>query len=389
MRYGLLILLLLLAGCAGSAPVAVEGEEAVMVWPLPPDPPRVRYEGEIRGSRQVDERPGLFERIKRFLLGTSPASEAIAIRRPFDVYADAAGRLFVSSGEAGYYIVLDTTGRARVVRPTGAGTLAKPMGLGGDATGRLYVADPVQRRVVAFDAVTGDFLTAYGGRGVLLNPVDVAASPDGARIYVADSYLHQVVVFARDGELLRRIGRDVGDLAAKEARLAVASGTEPFSRKESSDLRENRSQAPGAFHYPAFVEVGPKGTLYVVDAMNFRVQAFDPDGRYLFHFGRPGDTPGSFARPKGIAVDSEGHIYVVDAAFNNVQIFDPEGRLLMAFGGLGTGPGTLWLPLGIAIDTRDRIYVADRYNNRIQHYQYLAGPADENPSSSPGASDAP
>ena len=73
-----------------------------------------------------------------------------------------------------------------------------------------------------------------------------------------------------------------------------------------------------------------------MDSMNFRVQIFDPDGKFLRVFGKLGDSFGQFARPKGIGVDSEGHVYVVDSAFNNVQIFDETGRLLLFLVGLGT-----------------------------------------------------
>jgi DNA-binding beta-propeller fold protein YncE len=107
--------------------------------------------------------------------------------------------------------------------------------------------------------------------------------------------------------------------------------------------------------------------------MNFRIQVFDRNGKFLRQIGRHGDGPGAFARPKGIALDSDGHLYVADAAFNNVQVFDAQGRVLMAFGGFGRSSGALSLPLGVFIDRYDRIYVADRYNNRVQIYEYLGG----------------
>ena len=65
-----------------------------------------------------------------------------------------------------------------------------------------------------------------------------------------------------------------------------------------------------------------------MDSMNFRVQIFDAEGKFIKKFGEVGTGYGQFSKPKGIAVDSEGHIYVVDSAFNNIQIFDAEGKLL-------------------------------------------------------------
>ena len=114
------------------------------------------------------------------------------------------------------------------------------------------------------------------------------------------------------------------------------------------------------------------GNLYVTDALNFRVQIFDPNGTPLSAFGSHGDASGDLARPKGIGVDRNGDIYLVDALFDAVQMFDREGRYLMAFGSQGREPGHFWLPSGLAIDG-DRVYVADSYNQRVQVFRFLGG----------------
>jgi DNA-binding beta-propeller fold protein YncE len=111
--------------------------------------------------------------------------------------------------------------------------------------------------------------------------------------------------------------------------------------------------------------------LYVVDTLNFRVQIFTPNGKFIKTFGEIGNLPGNFYRPKGIGLDSEGHIYVSDASFSNVQIFDQDGRLLLSFGAFGSGLADLRLPAGLYINEHDQIYVVDQFNNRIQVYQFL------------------
>ena len=368
-----------------ALPAPVTGQRAVedtILWPLPPDAPRIRYAAVLRNERDLGKTRGFLGRMSNALIGTSDG--VVGVIRPHDVFVDADGSMYVTNGLSSAIWVFDPNAKeARLLQPDGAGTLVKPMGLAGDASGSLLVADPGARRVVELDGA-GAFVRAYGGETVLLNPVDVALSPRGDRVYVADSYLHQVVIFDRDGALVSRVGRDEGDIRAKTARRlnAVVAGQEAAAREgdptynhgqgESNDLVENRSMEYGQFRYPAFVATAPDGTVYVSDGMNFRVQALAADGTFLRSIGRLGDTPGSMARPKGIAVDSEGHLYVVDAAFNNVQIFDDEGRLLLAFGAFGAGPGQLWMPTGLSIDQRDRIFVADRYNNRLQIFEYLA-----------------
>ncbi len=198
-------------------------------------------------------------------------------------------------------------------------------------------------------------------------------------------------MFDLDGTVVALIGKqggekqvNGGDLdtgqAAFDTMIAIQHGRE--NQSDPSDVWENRGAEPGEFRYPVSADVGPDGTLYVSDQMNFRVQAFDREGRFLRQFGGLGKMPGSFARPKGVAVDANGHIYVVDAAFNNVQVFNRDGSLLIVFGSLGHGEGEHWLPLGISVDESNRIYVADRFNNRTQVYEYLEPPSEDGESGS-------
>jgi len=108
----------------------------------------------------------------------------------------------------------------------------------------------------------------------------------------------------------------------------------------------------------------------VTDTLNFRVQVFDEEGRFISTFGKLGDGAGDFDKPKGVATDSAGHVYVVEGMNDVVQIFDPSGRLLLAFGESGTGDGEFWLPTGITI-ADDLVYVSDSANRRVQVFEYL------------------
>lgn len=115
------------------------------------------------------------------------------------------------------------------------------------------------------------------------------------------------------------------------------------------------------------------GTLYVLDAGNFRVQAFDPTGKLRLAFGSMGSGLGSFSRPRAIATDAEGNIYVTDGAFNNVQIFNPRGELLMPLGRLSPqpGPGRYSLIAGVAVDEANRLLILDHYFRKIEIYSRI------------------
>ncbi len=366
------------AACGGAGVQTGIAPLEDLVWPAPPEAARIRYLGLLHSEADLGKRPSFFGRVSRALAGAQD-DPYISILRPSDVYAEDSTRVYVTDATSRQLLVFDhTTKQAEVFGGSGQGRLIKPMGLGGDRRGHVYVTDATSRRVVVFGP-TGEFVRAFGGPTLLLNPVDVAVDPVAGHIYVADSYLHQIVVFDQDGNLVRRVGRDRGDIVARDQQAAARATAQPTShrlRTGPRDMLENRGHGVGEFLFPVSVAVAPDGTMYVCDAMNFRVQVFDAQGEFQRQFGRLGDTPGAFARPKGLSVDSNGHVYVVDAAFNNVQVFDSEGRLLIGFAGFGSGPGEFWLPMGIAIDASDRIYVADRYNARVQIFEYLEAPEE-------------
>ena len=332
----------LLAACASRPPVPTV---APPVYPPPPAEPRFVYDGTLRASSDFI-RPTFSDRLRAFATGSRETPFGLA--KPFAV-TSRAGRIYVSDTQQRAVLLFDLPGqRVVVIGERGAGTLVKPMGVVLSHDGRrLFVADVTARRVQVFDA-EGKHLATLGRDVGMRRPVGVALSPDDTRLYVVDvggvdTDRHRVWVFdTESGELLFHFGR--------------------------------RGTALGEFNLPIHAATGPDGTLYVVDGGNFRVQAFDPDGRPLFAFGAPGRRSGQFSRPKGIATDGEGRIYVVDAAFGNVQIFDARGRLLMHLGDRATsgGPGRFMLPSGCAVDEAGRLFVVDQFFRKIDVFR----PAD-------------
>ena len=113
--------------------------------------------------------------------------------------------------------------------------------------------------------------------------------------------------------------------------------------------------------------VAPNGKLYVSDHDNGRIQVFDTNGNYLFHFGKSG--PGELEGPRGIACDSLGYIYVADTEHWRIVKFNPNGVYVTHWGSEGTGNGQ-WSgfngPEHIATDGAGKVYVADVYGKRVQ-----------------------
>lgn len=343
-------LLLLLPGCSSHPPR--ETFDRAPVFPAPPDKPRFIYERTLQNSEDVAKLTGL-QRLK--IMATGQPLQVQGLVKPYGV-AVYHRRVYVTDTAQRAVLMFDIPGgRFRQFGVEDPGELRKPIGITVSKQGEVYVADVVARRVLVYDA-DGHYLRTLGSDELLHRPAGVALSPDGKRLYVVD----------------------VGGLDNNDHRVQV------FDAHSGAHLQTigTRGTGDGQFNLPLQDAVAPDGTLYVVDGGNFRVQAFDPNGQFLFSFGEVGRFPGQFARPKGIAIGPDGNVYVVDTAFGNVQIFDPKGRLLMFIGSrdLAGKPGKFFLPAGVAVGEDGRIYMADQYFRKVEVFRPLSdGKQDQAP----------
>jgi DNA-binding beta-propeller fold protein YncE len=257
---------------------------------------------------------------------------------------------------------------------------------------RVYVADYGLSQVVVAD-LEHKSMRAFAPDEGLARPFNVAIGPDET-VYVSDSAGRAVFLFDRDGKRLASFGRDDFDrptgLAIDRAHglLYVVDSAHHGSDKHrvlAFDLEGHKKfelgpkegkggvgSGDGQFYFPSYVTVDKNGLVYVGDTMNFRVEVFGPDGKYLRKFGEGGDGPGSFQRIKGMAFDSFGNLYVVDGGHANVQLFNKDAKVLMFFGGSAPKLEYFDVPSGIAIDARsNRIYVCNEYLARVNVYELI------------------
>lgn len=261
--------------------------------------------------------------------------------------------------------------------------IVKPYGIGTDSAGRYFVVDTFSKNVHVFDTGNMNYYTFPGEDTSFGSPIDIAVGKDG-RVFVSDSKKAVVKQFRDYGKTF--VGDTGKGILGRPTGIAINMKTNELLVVDTFNSRVVRydinnlefrgtiggsGDREGMFHFPTNIFVSGDGYIFVSDSLNFRIQIFSPDGKFLNAFGKAGNSPGFFSRPRGVAVDSDGNIYVVDALFDNVQVFNMEGKLLMDFGGPGYGYGEFWLPSGIFIDDKDRIFVSDTYNKRIQVFQYL------------------
>jgi DNA-binding beta-propeller fold protein YncE len=342
--------------CGGSRRLSQSEEDKELVWPLPPDPPRIRYLKSIHSEMDVGRKRSLAQRIYEGIFGRSPLR---SLKKPLSVHIDQSGRVLVVDTGWRKVLIFDFANRRLdILGKSGKGRLLNPLGVTTDKNGRIYVSDAGGYRIMIYNA-DGSFVNAFGGKDALLHPAGIAVNPELGRIYVVDTWAHQIKAFKESGELDFVIGKT----GEPQDHHEIAEGT--------LDQVWNRGKGEGEFRFPTHLALDAEGNLYVVDTMNFRVQIFSAEGKFLRAFGEVGRMPGNLYRPKGIGLDGDGHVYVSDASFSNVQIFNQVGDLLLNFGTFGSGLSDLRLPAGLYVDQMDQIYVVDQSNNRVQVYQYL------------------
>lgn len=339
---GLLLVCLALTACEPPGihtPADTKTAATPLVWPQPPNRPRVRFIQSISRPDDASIPPTVWKRFADVLFG----KEENSFIRPTGV-ATIGKTLYVADpGAQALWILNPEAGRFAKIRDAGEQKLISPVAVAPGTEARIYLADSYLGKVFVYSA-DGNLVRIIK-EPKLLRPTGLAYDPKRDRLYVADSGAHQVWIFNGDGVSAGIIG--------------------------------SRGTADGQFNFPTHLAVDRAGNLYVTDALNFRLQIFAPEGSFSGKFGRHGDTSGDFASPKGVGLDREGHVYIADALFDGVQIFDREGRYLLTFGQRGVGLGHFWLPGGLFIDADDHIYVADSYNQRIQIFEYLPGGAND------------
>ncbi|MGO9270028.1 MAG: 6-bladed beta-propeller [Terriglobia bacterium] len=351
---GVLLALCLAAGLPASARKKAPPAKALtLVWPLPPEQPRIKFVRAIYGAADImpAKKVSLLDRVS----GIKKSDFKAGFVKPYDIATDSHDRIYVTDSGQGLVFVLDPANKEVSFLGNGSqAQLSVPLGITIDSRDRIWVADAVKQHVYVFQP-DGTALMALGKVGEMVNPTSVALDEARHRLYVVDSRAHTILVYDQEsGQFVTKFGQ--------------------------------RGQGHGEFNFPTNVVVDRAGRIYITDTLNCRVEIFGPDYKFLDAFGSQGNGFGNFLKPKGLALDSYQNLYVVDSDFDNFQIFDPNKRLLMFLGGGGVQPGTFWLPAGIYVDRHNQIYVADQNNRRIQIFQLLNGETVEPAPSGPNAS---
>ncbi|HKA25467.1 MAG TPA: NHL repeat-containing protein [Candidatus Eisenbacteria bacterium] len=278
---------------------------------------------------------------------------------------------------------------------SGPGQMAYPEGVAVDDLGRLFVSDTGNNRVERFDPA-GVFLGEFGGFGFETGhfdkPRDLFVS-GGLRLFVLDGENDRVAQYDLDGQFQAIFVDFNGD----EARVTLGNvrpagiGGEATGYLYVSDQSTDRlivlnplaggwsplggfGSQPGRFKHPTGIVVNGRGTVFVGDGGNGRVQALDSFGGFLRAYPLAGPDPSGRV---GVGLLPDGQVVACESDSSRLTVFSADGNVLARVSARGGRPGQLDGPSAVAVDRAGRIYVADTHNHRVQvfHLEERGTPA--------------
>ena len=309
----------------------------------------------------------------------APGNGAGAFDSPVGVTADAAGRIYVSDTNNQRVQVFGALGDlVRTLGVTGVpGTdnshFYYPRGLDVAPDGKLLVADggtysfgafTSNHRVLIFDDL--DDTVADGMLGVtgvdgndathLNEPWDVSVNA-----------LSRVAVADRGVQVLGP------PTVYKGERVQIYDDLLDYMADYTYGTAGQPGMDPTHLNSPGGVCLSDAGLTYVADTGNNRVVLFRNDGNNvadgaLNAGGAPGPGTYELDRPADVAVDPGGNVYVADAGNDRVQAYDQFWGFRYTIGETAVnGSDALHLngPSGIKVGGDGKIYIADTGNDRV------------------------
>ncbi|MBA4371043.1 MAG: hypothetical protein C0418_05650 [Coriobacteriaceae bacterium] len=260
--------------------------------------------------------------------------------------------------------------------------------------GDIYVNDAQRARIMRFNS-SGAFKsllhTGRGGtgEGQFIRPESIAVDAD-SNVYIADSFADKIIVYNDQGGFVREWGtsRPTGVTVRGERVFVLTNGLLTVFNRNGENLGSFGRRGRNRGDIDAYQGVtGDDERIYVADALNQRLQAFDQKGNVLWvspdvkpaeivrsRVGTTGDPeatpePGTpYDLPQDLVFDGAGRLVVIDAfKFKLIVVSPKDGAVLASYGESGSRDGTFFYPTGVDYDpVRDWFAVADTRNNRVQ-----------------------
>ena len=254
---------------------------------------------------------------------------------------------------------------------------------------RVYVAESEGDKVVVMFDAGGNKVGTMAPppeTGAEHLPVYVAIDPLTAEVYVTDRPTGSIYIYDRDGRYQRTYTpaepetgwQPLGIAFDAAGLLYVTDLSGPSPQVEVFDRAGTKVRTfaeSEALSFPNGVALDSAGNTYVTDSNNGRLLVYDASGEIVARVGR-GAGNGKLGLPRGIVVDAGGRVFIVDTSGQGVAVYhtpSADQSRLDFFGVMGTpgvGDGQFAFPNGVAADGRGRVYVTDTVNDRVQVWSY-------------------
>jgi tripartite motif-containing protein 71 len=225
------------------------------------------------------------------------------------------------------------TGRSNERHGSSPGEFLEPTSVLVTQQDHIIVVDSKNHRLQSFTS-SGIPIDSTENKRISFNtPYDICSDSNN-RIYISDTFNHNVKVFTENFRPLQVFGQ--------------------------------RGSSPGKFEYPLGIAADDEGMIYVCDRDNSRVQKMTHYGKFVMEYKREG-----YMHPVKVAADGNGdRVYVSYNYLPDVAMFDGHtGNFLGSITSQSTqGPSDgkrLMRPRGIMLDDSGQVYVCNVSQNEI------------------------
>lgn len=196
-----------------------------------------------------------------------------------------------------------------------------------NSKGHVFVLSRGNTTGPAYGAAAAQLLE-FGRDGTFVREI-------GHHLY-AWSFAHTVKVDPHDNIWVTDKGSDLVIKFTPDGRVDMVFGRKQEASDEATGpLKHPNPPLPpvnGYFRQVTDVAWDAAGNTYISDGyINSRVAKVDKDGNWIKSWGEPGTGPGQFHTPHSIAVDAKGSVYVADRSNRRIQVFDGEGNFQRQF----------------------------------------------------------
>jgi len=265
------------------------------------------------------------------------------------------GAVFVADGVNDRILQFGRQGEfVQEIRQVGGQRLSRPIGIKSDSRGRLWIADTGNARVLVrapdgglerVIVVSSSDRPNEGSTGGEPDITDVAVSPNGKTVWVADNDNHRLGRFELEEQGVGAAGAWTGE----------------------------RGELLGQFQYPFTLAVAPNGDVFVGEVVNARVQVLSGSGKTRRTIGGYGVDLGQLYRPKGIAIDAHGNVWVADSTLGIIQVFTGSGQIIDVLRDAEGAVLRLETPSGLTFDADGNLYVVELSPGRVRKFHIAAG----------------